>query len=189
MTTSDEIELCHLFNQNAKVRPIILLGAGASFRSGIPTAGACVHEIAKAHFLTKRKGIVDLTATTSPSDWMPHLEKQPWFLSGKERLAENFPMAVEHMLTPKEFRKDVLNHILASRETINPGYTHLAKLVQLGRVRTILTTNFDSLIVDAFKAESPHFPKVIEINRTSDEVAGKAEPGLSRNSSDRWQVL
>lgn len=161
--------LLHLFDPARKTKPVVLLGAGASFRSGIPMAAACVSEIAKARFL-QEKGIDDLSCPVSPSDWKPLLDRHDWFIAGEDKLAENFPMAVEKLLTPRDFRRRVLQHLLSQKERVNPGYLHLAELVRMGSVSTILTTNFDTLIVEGLRKKQPHISEILEINRTKDDL-------------------
>src|SRR6266481_5316648 len=88
-------------------RPILLVGAGASFRSGVPTAAEAVKHIARLVYAERELGGVRPAERVKPSEWEPWLQRLPWFIHGADRLAENFPLAVEHLLVPAEFRKRV----------------------------------------------------------------------------------
>src|SRR5205807_1193506 len=85
-------------------RPIFFLGAGASFRSGVPTAADAVKQIARLVYSERVIGSARPPERIKPSEWEPWLQSFPWFLHGPDRLAENFPLVVEHLLTPAEFR-------------------------------------------------------------------------------------
>jgi len=83
------------------------------------------------------------------------------FIHGADRLAENFPLVVEHLLTPAEFRKRAILELMQPRHGISPGYKILADFVMRDLVRTILTTNFDTCIQDTENSSvtvpfSPH---------------------------------
>jgi hypothetical protein len=163
-------ELVYLFRTEQESRPIFLLGAGASFRSGIPTAADAVKRIAKASYAKNIKGMDWRHCQVPLSDWTPYLRSQPWFLSGETHLAENFPLAVENLLLPKEFRRRFFEDMIIPPNGINEGYRDLAELIQRGLCWTVLTGNFDHMIVDALRGLRPHLHDVIEINRTADDL-------------------
>jgi hypothetical protein len=106
----------------------------------------------------------------TPSDWLPYLQRQKWFIPDPSRLAENFPYAVEHFLNPKEFRREFFMQLMASRGELNAGYRHLANLFLRRLSWTVLTPNFDPLIVEAVREKGPSIPEVVEINRTGDDL-------------------
>ncbi len=62
---------------------------------------------------------------------MPWLTGQNWFIKGEDRLAENFPLAVEHLLTPDEFRREVLLDLMEPINGVSAGYHHLADFMLL----------------------------------------------------------
>src|SRR5689334_483820 len=90
-------------------RPVFLLGAGASFSSGIPMAAECVKRISKRVFADRHNLIPEKVKV---SEWSWWLQAHDWFISGEDRLADNFPLVVQHLLTPKEYRKRVLMDLL-----------------------------------------------------------------------------
>ena len=145
--------------------PIFLLGAGASFRSGVPTATEAVKQIARIVFSERKLLGARPPERIKPSEWEPWLREQTWFNDAAESLAENFPATVEHLLVPAELRKRVLLDIMNPTNGISSGYGVLAELVMRGLVRTILTTNFDPCVPDALRARHPHIKHIAEINR------------------------
>jgi hypothetical protein len=163
-------ELAYLFRASRQSRPLLLLGAGASFRSGIPLANDLVSRIARAAYARQVKGQDERFCHPAPSDWLPFLQNQPWFISDAKRYAENFPLAVEHLLHPREFRREFLTDAIQPSNGINDGYRALANLVMRRLCWTVLTTNFDHLIVDALRERRPHIPDVVEVNRTEDDL-------------------
>src|SRR5215472_17320042 len=101
-------ELASLLRPSDAPCPLLLLGAGASFRSGVPTAGDSVRQIARLiyseHFLRGSRP----PERVKPSEWEAWIRNFDWFISGADRLAENFPRIVEHLLIPAEFRRRVI---------------------------------------------------------------------------------
>ena len=162
--------LIYQFRSRHPSRPILLLGAGASYRAGVPMAGESVKQIARASFAVHKRGMDWRHSTVLPSDWMPYLREQDWFIDDPSRFAENFPFAVKHFLTPKELRRELFADLIEPPNGINSGYRDLAAIIQRGLCWTVLTTNFDSLIVDALTELSPHVHNVTEINRTADDL-------------------
>jgi hypothetical protein len=150
-------------------RPVLLLGAGASFRSEVPLADEAVRRIAVACFSDQNgNGWKDPKAT--PEQVKEFLLKQEWFEKFKDKpLAEVFPAAVDHLLTPRGFRRDFLRHMLQS-PVISSGYRHLGNLVQRGLCKTILTTNFDTKIKDALDSFRPAIQSIDEINKAKGDI-------------------
>ncbi|WP_300295616.1 SIR2 family protein [Ferrovibrio sp.] len=146
--------------------PVLLLGAGASFRSGVPTAADAVKQIARLVYSERELGGSRPPERVKPSEWEPWLQNQPWFIHGADRLAENFPLAVEHLLYPADFRKRVILELMRPRNVISAGYGVLSDFVMRGLIRTILTTNFDPCLPDALRARQPHIRHIHEVNRT-----------------------
>jgi len=145
--------------------PIFLLGAGASFRSGVPTAADAVKQIARTVYAERKLLGARPPERVRPSEWEPWLREQSWFNESAQSMAENFPATVEHLLVPAELRKRVLLEIMHPTNGISSGYGVLAELVMRGLVRTILTTNFDPCLPDALRARHPHIKHIAEVNR------------------------
>ena len=58
--------------------PIFLLGAGASYSSGIPLAGEMVEKIARWGYCKENNLSIE-DPRIRRSDWYPWLEKQNWY--------------------------------------------------------------------------------------------------------------
>src|ERR1700754_3441672 len=85
------------------VKPVFLLGAGASYRSGIPLASDLVDLIAKwAYCRSEARDFDD--PTVMRSDYLRWLERQSWYRPDINH-AEQFPAAVERLLRPQAARK------------------------------------------------------------------------------------
>lgn len=163
-------ELAYLFRSVNKSRPLLLLGAGASYRSGIPLAADAVRMIASAAFARHVRGVDHRQAQLTPSDWLPFLQRQTWYINDPKRFSENFPLAVQNLLSPREFRRLIFQEIIRPPNGINEGYRQLAQLMLRRLCWTVLTTNFDHLLVDALEELHPHIPDVVEINQTPDDL-------------------
>ncbi len=145
--------------------PLILLGAGASFRSGVPTAADAVKQIARLVYSERELKNSRPPERVKPSEWESWLQTFDWFISGPDRLAENFPLVVENLLVPAEFRKRVLLDLMRPVNGISMGYKILADFVMRGLIRTVFTTNFDTCLPDALRERQPHIRHVHEVNR------------------------
>jgi len=183
--------------------PLILLGAGASFRSGVPTAADAVKQIARLVYSERELNNARPPERVKPSEWESWLHGFDWFVAGPDRLAENFPLAVEHLLVPAEFRKRVLLDLMRPVNGISSGYKTLADFVMRGLIRTMLTTNFDTCLPDALRERQPHIRHIHEVNRGPGDydqfniygkcqivwLHGRAEQYSDKNSSGEVGAL
>jgi len=167
-------------------RPILLLGAGCSVRSGIPTAESLVSEIGKWGYCVANARHVDDPSLVR-SDWWPWLTKQNWYRHDLH-LANQYPSAVEALLRPQEDRKAFFHKVLSPGLPASRGYQVLAQLLARRIVVTVLTTNFDQLLAgecrstaavhhveeirtpDDFKliSTSPEHPQIIYVHGSVD---------------------
>src|SRR6185369_649689 len=129
---------------NGAVRPIFLLGAGASVRSGVPLAAQLLESISKFAFCKTTARAVD-DPTLMRSDWMRWLEQQDWYRRDAPP-ADLYPIAVENLLQPKVFRKEFFQTILRKALDPSDGYVRLVSLMAKKSLSTVLTTNFDDLV-------------------------------------------
>jgi hypothetical protein len=136
-------ELVSILNPQNEARPTVLLGACASFSSGVPLADESVKRIARRYYAERVTGKA-LPEQVKTSESLAWLAEQTWFIRDPSRLSENFPLAVKHLLTPQAYRQKVLLDLIALEGEIGAGYRHLSELVLRGLVGTILTTNFDT---------------------------------------------
>jgi hypothetical protein len=195
--------LCSLLKPDHDARPAFLLGAGASFSSGVPLAAESVRRLAKQAYADRILGGKTLPEHIKLSEWMTWLQGQKWFLIGEERLAENFPLVIEHMLRPEAYRRSALLELVALRQEVGTGYRALAELVLRGLAGTLLTTNFDICLPKALADKQPHIRHVAEVNRAPHDfneyspfaraqivwLHGKAEQYTDRNLISETQEL
>ena len=167
---SSVLRLASLFRQNQPTRPVLLLGAGASYRSGIPLAESLVKNIARLRYAIDRFGSEAALSNVAVSDWKPFLTNQSWFLPPPTALAENFPLAVEYMLRPQHIRRKFLMDAIRPKGPISRGYYDLADIIARRLCWSVLTTNFDSLVADALRPLLPHVRDVVEINRAEGDL-------------------
>jgi len=144
-----------------KPRPVILLGAGASVKSGIPLAGEFVSRIAKWAY-AKEKNINIQKYPLSRSDWWPWLQEKPWFQADRSE-PDLYPLLVKHLLIPREERTNFLLDMINPDVPPSPGYFALAELLHSNHLKTILTTNFDDcLSIARNNIRRPHYIDVIK---------------------------
>lgn len=184
-------------------RPTFLLGAGASYSSGIPLAAESVKRLAKQVFAERELGGCVLPEHIKTSEWVSWLHDQEWFIHGDDRLAENFPLIIEHLLKPEAYRRRILLDLVNLKGDVSSGYRALAELVLRGLAGTVLTTNFDMCLPKALNDKRPHIRHVAEVNRGPNDfnefglyaraqivwLHGKAEQYTDRNLVEETQSL
>lgn len=131
------------------------------------------------------------------------LHGHDWFIKGEDRLAENFPLVVKHLLTPDVYRSRILRDLFQPSNGVGSGYKSLASMMMRGLARTILTTNFDTALPIALNELRPHIPYIAEVNRHPGDLAefnifnraqivwlhGKAEQYSDRNAVGEVNAL
>lgn len=172
-------ELAYFFQPERAERPILLLGAGASFRGGVPVASEMVNQITRHAYAIKELGLdPDHATQIMEGDIQRFLKQQPWFKEGQP--GEMFPHAVENLLTPSSVRRAFFQSMMGRAKGPTDGHRALAAIVQRQLVGTILTTNFDPFIEDALKACRPHIKDVVTVNRASGDIAAFSPHNLAQ---------
>lgn len=198
----DALSILRPLLRGSEVPPLLLLGAGASFRSGVPTAAEAVKQIARLVYSERVLNGQRPPERVKPSEWESWLQSFPWFLQGEDRLAENFPLIVDEVLKPAEYRKRVLLDLMRPRNGLSSGYRDLSHLVMRGFIKSVLTTNFDTCVVDALRERQPHIKRIDEVNRHAGDfdqfnvysrcqvvwVHGRAEHYSDKNASGEVSV-
>ncbi len=146
-------------------------------------AAPSVMRLAKRVYAERELGGSVLPEQVKLAEWQSWLQSHDWFIKGEERLAENFPLVVEHLLKPREYRTRLLLDILQPTNGIGPGYRRLAELVMRGLVRTVLTVNFDICLPTALNNLRPHIRHVAEVNRGPSDLR---EFGLFNRAQIVW---
>lgn len=204
MSHNDSVKiLASLFRAHNEARPVLLLGAGASFSSGVPLADQSVPRIARRVYAEKVKGGSVLPEQVKLSEWQTWLQAHDWYISGETKLAENFPRVVRHLLHPREYRARILRELFQPSAGIGEGYRSVASLVMRGLIRTVLTANFDLALPIALGELKPHLSHIAEVNRVRGNVDefsqysraqivwlhGKAEQYSDQNTADEVEKL
>jgi hypothetical protein len=157
--------LAALLRAANSARPVFLLGAGASFSSGVPLADKCVSLLARRIYAEQVLKGARYPHQIKTTEWRRWLTDQAWYISDPIRFSENFPLVIEHLLRPQEYRRQTLIDLMQPSDELGRGYEHLSGLVLRGLVGTILTTNFDPCLPIAVGKLRPHLPSISEINR------------------------
>ena len=84
-------------------KPVFLLGAGASVKSGVPLAGEVVERAAKWAY-AHENGREPEDPRLHRSDWFPWPEEKHWYNTQKSS-AEKYAAAIQHLLQPRQNRK------------------------------------------------------------------------------------
>lgn len=167
MTDNPVPLLASLLRPSDTPPPVLFLGAGASFRSGVPLAAEAVKRIARLAYAKRELGDARPPERVKLTEWEPWLQSFSWFIQGADRLADNFPLVVEHLLIPADFRKRVLVDLMRPTTEISIGYRILANFLMRGLVNTILTTNLDPCLPTVLHDIQPHIRQIHEVNRTA----------------------
>lgn len=163
--------ISHLLKQ--EIKPIFLLGAGASVRSGIPPSDLLVDAIARWGYCKTHDRFYE-DPTLMRSDWWPWLKHQHWFREDIPR-ADHYPKAVEAVLKPQNNRRAFFQTVLRPGVPPSTGYSALARLLARKVVRTVLTTNFDQLLVTAARSV-PEVHAITEIKTADDFKIFSVDP-------------
>lgn len=101
----------------------------------------------------REHGLTERDPRIQRSDWLPWLESLNWY-DVSSNPEESYATIVEHLLRPREERRRFFQQILKEKVRPSTGYEALAQLVARGWIRTVLTTNFDDMIPQAFHGEA-----------------------------------
>lgn len=154
--------------------PVLLLGAGASVKSGIPTAASTVERIARWAWC-KDNGRHPDDFAIRRSDYWPWFTALPWYRQDVP-VADLYPEAIHNLLGVKRDRREFFERL------INPpgvppssGYRALTEILHQGWISTVLTTNFDECLERAQVLNNrPH--RLVKINTPSDYVLFSSVP-------------
>lgn len=129
----------------------LLLGAGASWSSGIPTGENLVSQWRRQLFLSQ----------TRKDRWWPHCEDElrEWLKGDYKKWCQDwegtygrqpseYSLLFSHACPDVDARQGFIEKVCSGCEP-GPGYIYLASLENAAYFKTFLTTNFDDLITDA----------------------------------------
>jgi hypothetical protein len=141
--------------------PVLLIGAGASVKSGVLLAADMAERAARWAY-AKQLGRSWEDPRLLRSDWLPWMREQPWFDPGAS-IADNYPAAIENLLQPRQARADFFRKLLQTDVRPSPGYERLVEFMHQGFIKTVLTTNFDALLTETqVLVRRPHYINVIQ---------------------------
>ena len=150
-----------LFLQDHGSKPVILLGAGASVKSGIPLSGDIV-DIAARWSYCQASGLHPDDPSVKRSDWLRWLQAHPWY-NRDVNAEDNYSAAIHNLLQPRENRKDFFLRLISPSVPASPGYEHLLDLLDQRHIETVLTTNFDRVLPDLHvMRRRPHHLELIQ---------------------------
>ena len=153
--------------------PVLLLGAGASITSGIPTAAATVERVARWAWCKEHGRHPDDLAIRQ-SDYWPWLTMQPWYRPDVHP-AELYPDAIDNLLAVKSDRRQFFEELINPGVPPSKGYEALTHILHQGWISTVLTTNFDQCLErSAILNNRPH--RLVSINTPDDYVTFSSVP-------------
>ncbi len=162
--------------RDGQPRPVFLLGAGASATSGVPLVGGLIDLIGK-HAYCREFDRDPADPTLDRDELASWLWKFEWFDLDLEP-QELYARHIEHLLTPRERRRQFFQeHVVVNPDQASEGYRLLAALVGKGRIHSILTTNFDSLIIDSCRRD-PAASLITHISSTAQVRFITTDPAL-----------
>lgn len=137
--------------QRSRGRAVFWIGAGCSRSAGIPLAGEiaqqCVRSLADSYSSGKIKTEDPLEALK----WLHQNEKvnAKWYLDGKPKWAQLYGHIFEEELKSINEQRDIILRSIAQGEgKINWAHLCLGELVKRRYIHTVLTTNFDQLVLE-----------------------------------------
>ena len=170
MQTLQMDEFLRSLKQNIGTPHALLLGAGASVESGVPSAADCIWEWKKEIYLSQNPGMIG-TYDNAKQDNVRRVI-QRWIDTQNSYPTENSPeeysFFVEKAYRIPEDRRRYFQSLVAGKEP-SLGYHLTAMLAQRNIIKSVWTTNFDGLMVKCAHQYTPLFP--IEITaQTSDRL-------------------
>ena len=128
----------------------LLLGAGASISSGVPSAASCIWEWKRSLFLTKNVGLeaqfAELSLPTIRAKIHRWLDAQRIY--PPDTSPEEYGVYIKKCYPIADDRRDYFQEKVR-QATPHIGYSLLIKLAEAGIIQSVWTTNFDGLTAKA----------------------------------------
>ncbi len=149
----DKDQFLRQLKQNIDLEHVVLLGAGASKSSGVPTAQECIwewkSELYKSNHLDEINSI-DLNDTKSREKIQEWLDNEGGY--PKENDPTEYSYYAEKFCVDNEGRRRYFEKLFEGKDP-GLGYKALTLFAKKGAFKIFLTTNFDGLITKALQSE------------------------------------
>lgn len=123
----------------------LLLGAGVSAPSGIPTAWGVLEDL-----VSRLAELAGATGTDSMAWYRDQFGEEPTYEGVLERIA---PTQIERQRLLRRYFEQSPEDVETGRKLATPAHHAVAQLVRSGTVKVIVTLNFDHLIEQALREE------------------------------------
>lgn len=168
MKTLQMDEFLRSLKQNIDTPHSLLLGAGASIESGIPSASDCIWDWKKEIFLSQNPSAVG-TYDNAKSERVRRVIQQ-WVDSQNiypiENAEEEYSFFAEKAYPIADDRRKYFQHLIAGHDP-SIGYHLIAMLALENIIKSVWTTNFDGLMLKCAYQYSPLVP--VEISAETSE--------------------
>lgn len=169
-------EFIRSVKQNVDTKFSMLLGAGASVESGIPTASDCIWEWKRDIFISQNPALVKMynnikseSVRNSIQHWLDNQGIYPALASEEE-----YSKYVEKAYKIPSDRKKYFQHIIEGKSP-SLGYHIIALLAETEIIKSVWTTNFDGLMV-----KTAHQYDIVPI-----EVTLESQDRVFRNDAEK----
>ncbi|MDR2408454.1 MAG: SIR2 family protein [Bacteroidales bacterium] len=143
-------EFIRSLKQNKDTKHSLLLGAGASVESGIPSAADCIWDWKHDIFLSQNPSLVEQfgnikvdNVKASIQSWLDNAGTYPALNSDDE-----YSFYVEKAYPIEDDRRKYFQHLVEKKKP-SLGYHLISMLAETGLIKTVWTTNFDGLLIKA----------------------------------------
>ena len=161
MEVQNPERLKSLFLNDAASKPVLLIGAGASQKSGIPLSDGIV-EMAARWAYCESTGNHPENPNVKRSDWLRWLQQHAWYRRDASA-ADNYSAVIQNLLKPRESRREFFLRLIKPNVPPSRGYEDLLQLLDQRRIDTVLTTNFDKVLPELqVTRRRPHHLELIQ---------------------------
>lgn len=137
----------------------LLLGAGISHSSGIPTTSEICNDLTKRVFLSARGERAERLPYVDLEEAIAWLKQQPWYQGKGDE--NDYSLLMRTYNQTEAARRKYLEGLMERKRPAN-GLLHLAIAIKNGVFDIVLTTNFDRLVEDALRIVDAKEPLVVD---------------------------
>jgi hypothetical protein len=141
-------EFMRSLKQNRDTPHSLLLGAGASVESGVPSASDCIWDWKREIFLSQNPALIESYNNTKVDNVRNVI--QNWLDSQKiypERGSDDeYSFYAEKSYLIEDDRRKYFQHLVSDKSP-SLGYHLISMLSEIGWIKSVWTTNFDGLMI------------------------------------------